>query len=72
MAPAHTTTSRWQQLVAWFGRRSTGQRALVLVWAAAAAFGLIRAQTWATRFVVVGLACLLLPVAWTLVPGRRR
>jgi hypothetical protein len=72
MTPARATHGWWQRFVVWFRRRSNGQRVLVIVWTALVLVALVRAETWGTRLLVLGLSCLLLPVAWTLVPGRRR
>jgi hypothetical protein len=53
------------------GRRTRGQRIVLMGAVVFVLTGLSLASTWGLRFVIVGLTALLLPVAWTLVSGRR-
>jgi hypothetical protein len=72
MAPAHETHSTWQRFTTWFRKQSRGRKVLLVVWAVVVLVLMVRAETLGTRFMVLGFSCLLLPVAWTLVPGKRR
>lgn len=72
MARARRTASSWKRFTLWFGKQPSGRKVLFVIWTVAVVVLMVRAQTWGTRFIVLGLSCLILPVAWTLVPGRRR
>ncbi len=70
-APFVRLGRRGRRAVTTFGRRTRGQRIVLIGAALFVLLGLSLASTWGLRFVIVGLTALLLPVAWTLVSGRR-
>ncbi len=70
--PVRAAARAFQRGWSWWSARSRGQRLVVVFAGLVIAVGVFRAPTWGLKVLIVGFTVLMLPVAWTLVSGRRR
>ncbi len=70
-APARGLGAWVQRKSRSFGRRTRGQRIVIVAAALVLLGAAVFASSWGMRLLVVGFTVLLFPVAWTLASGRR-